>query len=309
MRQSHGTMVKTAPPAPRTTARRLPLPWHLAPILLTPLAACAPPDRGDDAPDTAPPATAASPLEWYGKVELDPGDVAQKERFGHAVALSGNTALVGASRSPASTHQGAAWVFVKDALWTRQAKLLAEDPAPWQYFGVSVALRDDTALVGAPGDGPAGSAHVFTRNGVSWELEYRLTPSDGAPEDYFGRSVALGGDLAFVGGARKPGDTGAVYVFSRTGSEWTEVQKLVPDDARPGDSFGGAIAFSGDTLVVGAHDAWNGDEQSGAVYVFVQEGGTFVQRARLTPPPGWGERFGSAVAISGDTIAVGAWGL
>ena len=101
-----------------------------------------------------------------------------------------------------------------------------------------------------------GSAYVFTRSGTTWTQQAKLTASDGAADDYFGYSVALSGDTALVGaywddvGANY--DQGSAYVFTRSGTTWTQQAKLTASDGAAGDHFGHSVALSGDTALVGA---------------------------------------------------------
>ncbi|MDC3960907.1 FG-GAP repeat protein [Polyangium jinanense] len=145
------------------------------------------------------------PLVWTQHAKLLPSDGAAEHDFGLAVALSGDTALVGAQGDDdQGSNSGSAYVFVRSGeVWTQQAKLLPSDGAADHHFGFSVALADDTALVGAYGDDDqgsfSGSAYVFVRSGAVWTQQAKLLPSDGATSDFFGRSVALSGDTALVG--------------------------------------------------------------------------------------------------------------
>ncbi|HLM00375.1 MAG TPA: FG-GAP repeat protein, partial [Pyrinomonadaceae bacterium] len=141
------------------------------------------------------------------------------------------------------------------------AKLYAPDGAPANFFGYSVALSGDTAIVGVPLDSlesinPAsvseGSAYVFTRSGASWTLQQRLTASDGANRDYFGANVSIDGDTAVVGalfddvGANV--NQGSAYVFNRSGTVWTQQAKLTATQGAAGDRFGVSVEISGETV-------------------------------------------------------------
>lgn len=166
------------------------------------------------------------------------------DNFGYSVALSGDTALVGAHRdSTVFGHtSGSAYVFTRvGTSWSQQAHLFAVDGATGNFFGYSVALLGDTALIGARlGDSPssfdAGSAYVFTRSGVDWSQQAKLIASDGVANDNFGVSVALTNDTALVGAdlADNLGgeDSGSAYVFTRTGDSWSEQMRLTAGEDR-----------------------------------------------------------------------------
>ena len=194
--------------------------------------------------------------------------------------------------------------------WTQQAELTASDAAIGTYFGWSVALSGTTALVGADNapNNAHGTAYVFSDAGGTWTQRAELTASDAAPNDLFGYSVALSGTTALVGAYGHHNSAGAAYVFSDAGGTWTQRAELTASDAAPNDSFGYSVALSGTTALVGAeNDPNNG---TGTAYVFSDAGGTWTQRAELTPSDGGGapEAFGDSVALSGTTALVGASG-
>src|SRR5436190_13703298 len=144
-------------------------------------------------------------------------------QFGNAIALDGNTMVVGARFDGTTASQaGAAFVYVLNAgTWTQQAKLLANDGATADKFGYSVAISGDTIVVGAFNDDSplsnAGSAYVFVRSGTTWTQQQKLTASDAAADQEFGNAVAINGDTVFVGEhfADLPGNSeaGAVYIY------------------------------------------------------------------------------------------------
>ncbi len=255
-----------------------------------------------------------APGPYERRAKLAASDGAVLDYFGDSVAVSGDTAVVGArSDDDASLDAGSAYVFVRsEERWTQQAKLTADDVAEGDYFGASVAISDDTAVVGASHDDGAGedsgSAYVFVRTDGTWTRQAKLTPGDAAEDDTFGRSVAISGDTAVVGTLSDDAGmwSGSAYAFVREGGEWTQQAKLVADDATEGDNFG-FVAVSGDTAVVGAPGADAAGLDAGAAYVFVREDGTWTQRAKLVADDAAREDiFGVSVAVSGDTVVVGA---
>ncbi|MBN1976554.1 MAG: FG-GAP repeat protein, partial [Anaerolineae bacterium] len=203
---------------------------------------------------------------WTEQAKLTASDGAAEDHFGNSVALSGNTALVGAPYDEVGANyaQGSAYVFTRSgAAWTQQVKLTASDGAASEQFGASVALAGDTALVGAYGDGVGandgqGSAYVFTRSGTAWAQQAKLTASDGAEWDQFGISVALSGDAdtalvgAYYDGVGANDGQGSAYVFTRSGTTWTQQAHLTAADGATNDHFGDSAALSGDTALVGA---------------------------------------------------------
>jgi len=264
------------------------------------------------------PTEAAGPLA-YLQYKVTAADGASEDMFGYAVALDGDTALVGAyGDDVVSSDQGSAYLYVRSgAIWSLQQVLTAADGEIGDQFGYAVALAGDTALVGVPwddvGDGTdQGSAYVFTRSGTTWTQQAHLTAADGAAYDWFGNAVALDGDTALVGAPRdsvgSSDGQGSAYVFTRSGTTWSQQAQLTAATGAAGDDFGWAVALAGDTAVVGAPYAEVGDAL-GSAYVFTRTGVAWSQQAELAPAgsPEVGY-FGWAVAVSGDTALVGSPG-
>jgi len=186
--------------------------------------------------------------------------------------------------------------------------VIANDRAAGEYFGWSVDISGDTAVVGAPyGDDENGSysgcAYIFYRNGSDWFQTAKLIAYDGTA-GYFGWSVAISGDTAVVGAFGGGSNRGSAYVFDRQGSAWSWTANLVANDGVAFDYFGCSVSVSGDTAVVGAY----GDGGfSGSAYIFDRNDIEWVQMAKLVANDGVaGDYFGQSVAISGDIATVGA---
>lgn len=254
--------------------------------------------------------------EWRYQAKLTASDGGAGDFFGHSVALSGDTALVGAplDDTGAQIDHGSAYVFVRSGgIWTQQAKLTASDAAAADMFGFAVSLSGGTALVGAKGDNAEqGSAYVYVVSGTTWTQQAKLTATDGAAGDMLGYSVALNGDTALLGA---PVDAiganlqqGSAYVFVRSGTTWSQQAKLTALDGAPGDQLGFAVALSGETAAVGANlDDEGGNPDQGSVYVFVRGGTSWSQQSKLTASDGAAvDVFGSAVALSGEIAVMGA---
>ncbi len=241
--------------------------------------------------------------------------------LGYSVAVDGDTALVGswADDLPGAVDAGRAYVFTRSgSTWSLQATLQANDAAAALRFGGSVALDGDTALVGSAADPTTGTdpgrAYVFTRTGSSWTQQAKLVASDAAMSDRFGGSVALDGDTAVIGALRDDHsaatDAGSAYVFTRTGSSWTQQAKLIAGDAAASDKLGFSVALSGDTALVGAmNDDFPATADAGSAYVFVRSGSTWTQQAKLSSSSlATNAQVGYSVALEDDTALVGAIG-
>jgi hypothetical protein len=250
------------------------------------------------------------------KITSEPRGVGAQ--FGNAVAVDGNTMVVSAQFDGTTASQaGAAFVYTfNGTTWTQQARLLASDGAVADKFGTSVAISGDTIVVGAfNANAPlsnSGAAYVFVRSGTTWTQQQKLTASDATADDQFGFSVAITGDVVAVGAnhADFPGNSeaGAVYRYSRTGTTWTQVQRLNPQaQVILGDHLGDSMAMSGNRLVVGASGDDTPQTAAGAVYVFADNGSTYGLEQKLTIPDGSnGDQFGFSVDIDGTTIVGGA---
>lgn len=257
--------------------------------------------------------------------------------FGFSVAISGDTAVVGAPADNFSgTARGSADVFVRNSgVWSRQKQhLVPATTYASEYFGFAVAVYGDTAVVGAPRYPNTGSAAnryrgravVFTRSGTTWTQQAKKTKSAAATNYYFGASVALSGSRMLVGA---PGAmhstfwtttasttlTGQAEVFTGSGATWTSQGTLPASGLAAADRFGWSVSLyqlNSDPVeaLVGApyHDT-DALSNSGAAYAFVYSGGAWSQQAMLQKTtPVASDRFGSAVALSEETAVVGVPG-
>ncbi len=271
------------------------------------------------------PAQAASLSEVK---KLTASDAQAGDNFGISVAISGDTAVVAARfEDSEGTNAGAAYVFQRNqggqGNWGQVKKLTASDAEAGDYFGTSVAIYGDTAIVGArfesAGGFQAGAAYVFRRDlggPDNWGEVAKLTASDAQATDWFGATVAVSGDTAVVGAYLEDagGDfAGAAYVFQRDqggASNWGEVTKLTASDAEAGDSFGASVAVSGDTAVIGAFQEDAGGDSAGAADVFQRGQGGPERWGEVTKliasDADAGDFFGVGVAVSEDTVVVGA---
>lgn len=280
---------------------------------------------GDGVNDDAPGAGAAYVFardadgDWFEEAYLKPSNTNSGDEFGSAVAISGDTAAVGAPRedggnagddsSNALTSAGAVYLFEEDDdRWSQIAYLKASNLDAGDFFGASVALDGDVLAVGAPGEASgdgnpnddsaqgAGAVYVFERDEEGdWAEVAYLKAGDPDPNDAFGLSVALAGNLLVVGapgessadvgqggdeGDDSAADAGAVYVFERVAvGDWQRIAYLKPSNTDAGDEFGSSVAFDGDTVVVGApfedggdtgvdgDDADDSEDDAGAAYV------------------------------------------
>jgi hypothetical protein len=249
---------------------------------------------------------------WAEQHVLFASDAAPEGRFGASVAVNGDTLAVG-SPDVKRGLAGGAYVFVRSlGVWSEQQKLTAPNAEYDSLIGSSVSLSGDTIALGQEAlaevvDGTCCDyrprAAIFFRSGTTWALQQGLAGGALGQTD-FGTVSAVGGDTAVIA-ATPAGGSGGALAFVRAGAVWSVQQALLPTDAATAtDEVGSSVALSGDTAVVGAAGK---DSGRGAAYVFVRGGTTWTQQQKLSASDGARQdRFGASVAVSGDTIVVGA---
>lgn len=226
--------------------------------------------------------------------------------FGSAVSMYGDRILIGAPGADNPTYGdiGMAYTYTRSGVtWNYESTLSHFAGKGGSAFGYSVDLGESHAIVGAIGDdGNTGSAVIFFHSGAWGEIE-RVTASDRAAGDLFGRGVAITEDGAVaVVGAPNHGGKGAIYIYEQSGISWPEYVNY--SGATAGDSFGFSVAVEEDLIVVGAPGVSTG---KGAAYVYERQTSGWARTNTITASDGWmGDNFGFSVAIDGDFIVVGA---
>ncbi len=265
---------------------------------------------------------------------------------------SSATGVGGNQANDDATSSGAAYVFVRnEGIWSQQAYLKASNAGAGDLFGSTVSISGDTLVVGAPNESSnaigvngdssnnaasvAGAAYVFVRGGGVWTQQSYLKASNTAVGDLFGTSVAVSGDTIVVGATGEDSaysgvntvqnnedqpQSGAAYVFTRSGAAWSQQAYVKPSNTGLNDNFGSAVAIDGDTVAIAAQNedggapGVNGPDNndagnSGAAYVFTRTGTTWSQQAYVKASnPENSDYFGFGLAVSGDALAVGAYG-
>jgi hypothetical protein len=237
---------------------------------------------------------------WALQQVLTAPDGAANDQFGYAVAISGNTATIGAGNK--ANGQGYVYVFTRTGItWSLEAEFTSSDGQPGDCFGCAIALRGGTALIGANYRlGGTGGAYIFTGSGSTWQQGQEFVGASGSTEQ-FGYSVALStsGTTAVVGAFEFSNATGHAYVFTSNGSTWSQQALLAASGGgTSGANFGYSVAVDGNTAIVGAYG-------QGAAYVFTSSAGVWSQQAVLTASGS--AYFGYSVALSGATALVGAF--
>jgi len=301
---------------------------------------------------------------WSQQAYLKASNTAEQDSFGWSVAISGDTLAVGAyledskatgingdQADNAFFNAGAVYVFQRSGTeWTQQAYLKPSNTGGGDQFGTAMAISGDTLVVSSPlesskatgvnGDGAdnsvvqSGAVYVFTRSGTTWSQQAYVKASNPGAGDGFGRAVAISADTLVVGsrgeGSKATGidgdqadnsaaGSGAVYVFVRNGTTWSQQAYIKASNTEAGDQFGWAVAISGSTMVASAPyedskaTGINGLQtdntalQSGAVYVFTRDFTAWSQKAYIKASnTEAGDFFGTSVALSPSLLAVGA---
>lgn len=301
--------------------------------------------------------------KWSQQSYIKPSNTGDNDQFGTAVAISGDTIVVGAPFEDSNAtgigndqgnngeaDSGAVYVFIRfGSTWQQEAYIKSSNTDSTDQFGASVAIWGDTLAVGATdedsnttGINPqfnesayeAGAVYVFTRSLGVWTQQAFIKASNSASGDRFGSSVDLGENILVVGARNEDGgtvgvggdqsdngltDAGAVYVFARSGTTWTQEAYIKASNTDTYDNFGANVSISGNLLAVGAFgenaggvglnpsQQSNSEGDSGAVYLFSRGNDGWSQigylKALNSDP---GDEFGKTVAVSGDTLVCGA---
>ena len=267
---------------------------------------------------------------WTQIKKLLPPDAHGSDEFGTAVAVSGDTIVVGARlKDDNGTDSGGAYVFSRNQggadQWGFVKKLLASDGAVLDQFGTAVSISGDYVVVGAPlanvsGQSDFGAAYVFGRNqggSNQWGQVKKLITTDPFSANHFGASVSISADTVAIGSPLlddKGADAGGAYIFNRNQGgtdQWGLVKKLLAADGAAGDQFGTAISISGTSVAVGSPVAnISPSGTAGAAYIYGRDQGGSSQWGQVkkivSSNPQSSARFGASVALSVDMLVVGA---
>jgi hypothetical protein len=261
-----------------------------------------------------------SPVLWEEKAKLTASDGTASDRFGWSVSVSGNVAIAGAyqKQKGVNAKQGSAYLYEKNistGVWEQKTILTASDGAASDQLGWAVSVSGNVAIVSAWGDDSStGSAYLYQKNDSTglWEAKQKLTSSDRAVNDQFGRSLSLSGDVAIVSAYLDDdrGDSsGSAYVYQKNSSTglWEQKQKLTASDGVANDRFGSSVSVSGDVAIIGAYQD---DSSKGSAYLYEKNGssGLWERKQKLTASDGAAsDLFGWSASVSGNVAIIGAY--
>jgi len=313
---------------------------------------------------------------WERQAYIKASNAGANDEFGTVLSISGDTLIVGArmedsnqttitngttaSADNSLADSGAVYVFKRTgSIWDQEAYLKAPNAGSLDEFGCAVSISGDKIAVGVRAEdsnqttitngstasadnslADSGAVYVFQRSGSTWSQQAFLKASNAGASDLFGHSVSISGNTIAVGAFQEDSnqttvtngstasannsltDSGAVYVFQRAGSIWSQEAYLKAPNAGVGDAFGWTVSIDGDTIAVGARTEdsnqttiTNGTTASaddslsgaGAVYIFQRTGSNWIQQSYLKAPnAGGADGFGEILSISGNTVVVGA---
>lgn len=271
------------------------------------------------------------PLARIFAQDAQPGDA-----FGSAVAIDGNTLVVGAKgESSQGPSSGAVYLFERayqTQSWVQVAKLVAPNGKGLDYFGSAVAIHNRQLAIGAPGqDGlqppgapipatDAGRVYLYEKIDGRWVLQDQLVIADPGPGDALGTSLQIDENTVIAGApgvdTLRPGqtppfvaNTGAVFTFRNINGRWRQTQILSPPEKRSNEFMGTSIALNQERLLVGSQYNPYGDPETGKALLWTRQGdqGSWSLSAELSPSGSkdvWGH--GNAVYLSKNQAAVGA---
>ena len=255
-------------------------------------------------------------FEWDGsswvETKLTASDGSADDWFGESVSIDGNRAIVGSALDDDNgVNSGSVYIFEWDGSSWVETKLTASDGSADDWFGESVSIDGNRAIVGSALDDDngvnSGSVYIFEWDGSSW-VETKLTASDGTANDRYGFSASLSGDKVIVGAFLDDDNgssSGSIYVYEWDGSSWVET-KLTASDGAADDWFGYSVSIHDNIAVSGARFDNNNGIDSGSAYIFEWDGSNWVE-TKLTASDGAADDlYGTTVSINGNRVIVGA---
>ncbi|UCH79645.1 MAG: hypothetical protein JSW20_07760 [Nitrospiraceae bacterium] len=258
---------------------------------------------------------------WDNGIKIVADDADPFDRFGWSASIYGDFAIVGAQfDNEGDNNAGAAYIFQRtgpDNTWDNGTKIMSQNPDANDHFGISVAISNEFAVIGATGDDDAntnsGAIYIFRNINNTWTPVTKILSPDAATDDFFGISVAISGNYVIAGATfadTTQTDTGAAYIFEWTGTSWGTGTNITPSNLNNRDFFGTAVSIDDNYAIVGARNNSDIEATAGAAYIFQNTGSnTWSPGVKITARTGDidpGDNFGSSVAISEEYAIVGA---
>ena len=259
---------------------------------------------------------------WVLMQKITDASGAANDFFGFRVSISGSYAIVGAYGDDVNfnTDQGSASIYqYNGSSWVLMQKITDATGAAGDFFGYSVSISGNYAIVGAYSDDnnlntDGGSASIYQYNGSNWVLMQKLTDPTGAAGDFFGYSVSISGSYAIMGAVTDDVaasfNQGSASIYQYNGSSWVYMQKITDATGAASDQFGNSVSISGNYAIVAAQlDDVDANTNQGSASIYQYNGSSWVLMQKLTDATGAAEDyFGTSVSISGNYAIVGAYG-
>jgi hypothetical protein len=243
-------------------------------------------------------------LNWTFNTKLESGDGVNDDNYGYAVALSGQSVLVGAPRDDdRGENSGSIYSYAyTGANWGNTQKYITQVSSYKDEFGSAIAVSNTRAIIGSPNDNETGSAYIYDFDGSSWIQSQKLFASDAEANDLFGKSVSILGDIAVVAAFNDDNsngsNAGAVYVYKYIGNKWEEIQKIIAPSANTSFYFGVTLVLSDTSLFI---------REDAGVYIYQNNGIEWIYSETLTVPLGTNNRtlLGNSISVDGNKVLIG----
>ncbi len=247
---------------------------------------------------------------WAQQAKLTASDYGANDEFGYSVSIDGDYAIVGAHKEDGSgTDRGAAYVFFRSgSSWAEQQKLTPGDSEDGDFFGKSVSIDGDYAIIGAPGkNSEQGFSYIFKRSGTTWT---QMTKVGATGSNKLGWSVSIDGAFVIMGAYGTNSNTGKAYIYELVGTSWYGRGALTASDGTISDQFGLSVAIAGGYAICGAPGHDLGSSGEGATYIFEKPTTGWVdmtetQKITASDAAG-GDGFGKSVSVDGEYAIVTA---
>ncbi|WP_417386428.1 Calx-beta domain-containing protein [Gimesia sp.] len=252
---------------------------------------------------------------WTLQQELNVNDTIDSHFFGDVVVIEGDTIVVGARAT--ENYTGSAYVFQRtDGVWTKTAKLVADDPAESANFGNAIDIENSTIVIGARFDSEtqyrSGAVYIFSEQAGSWTQTLKLKDTSPSNLGSFGSSVSLAGELLLVGATSSTNQLASagkaiLYRHDLESGAWNPIQTLRASDATQNAFFGADVKIKEGQILINSGADPTGPSNNGALYLFKRENQTWVEQQKISSPDAeTGDQFGRHFAIADDTIFIGA---
>ena len=256
--------------------------------------------------------------QWVFKQKITASDAETNDQFGDEVSLSGDKLMIGSFRNDETGGDaGAVYVFeFINSTWVETDKLTASDASNGDWFGRTIGIHQNTAMISATSHDElgnrSGAIYVFNHNGQNWVESQKLTASNGTDNTRLGASISLEQNRMVAGGNYHPsngiqGGTAYVFEYNTSNNLWEETQQLLTDVILDDANFGHAVSLNGDRILIGAIEDDGNVAESGAAYLFEYDGQSWSMAHKFTEAAlDAGDEYGSAVNMVGDRLYIGA---